>query len=126
MSSRHGAVRLERTADEPGARKAQERAPEQNQHMDGDSQQDSGTPSTSEPSNGPFVNTALDTWNERRRLWTTSTSTPSKAPPRRPVLSSGVTYDDILTSSRPFQQRIPLPEMVDFLVDCWDHEGLFN
>ncbi|OEL23168.1 hypothetical protein BAE44_0015817, partial [Dichanthelium oligosanthes] len=36
------------------------------------------------------------------------------------------TYDDLLSSSENFPQPIPLSEMVDFLVDIWHEEGLYD
>ncbi|GLT25728.1 hypothetical protein SLA2020_008380 [Shorea laevis] len=34
------------------------------------------------------------------------------------------TYEDLLCSTEPFHQPIPLAEMVDLLVDVWHEEGL--
>ncbi|KAK1576127.1 hypothetical protein Q3G72_004175 [Acer saccharum] len=36
------------------------------------------------------------------------------------------TYDSLLGSNKPFPQPIPLPEMVDFLVDVWEQEGMYD
>jgi hypothetical protein len=49
-----------------------------------------------------------------------------RSAPRRPVLSADATYDDLLTSSRAFPQPVPLVEMVDFLVEVWDEDGLYD
>ncbi|CAA2984319.1 Hypothetical predicted protein, partial [Olea europaea subsp. europaea] len=37
-----------------------------------------------------------------------------------------MTYEDLLSTNDPFSEPIPLPEMVDFLVDIWHDEGLFD
>ncbi|XP_058084186.1 uncharacterized protein LOC131231868 isoform X2 [Magnolia sinica] len=76
--------------------------------------------------NCPFVNQAAIAWNERRRLWVGDQSQKSHKMPREPVISWSTTYDDLLTTSQPFPQPIPLPEMVDFLVDIWHEEGLYD
>ncbi|CAI5481187.1 unnamed protein product [Closterium sp. Yama58-4] len=43
-----------------------------------------------------------------------------------PVIRPGSTYEDLLSTSRPFPQPIPLPEMVRFLVNVWEQEGLYD
>ena len=45
---------------------------------------------------------------------------------RRPVLSPDATYDDLLTSSRTFTKPVPLAEMVDFLVEVWEEDGMYD
>ncbi|CAI9771492.1 unnamed protein product [Fraxinus pennsylvanica] len=35
-------------------------------------------------------------------------------------------YESLLGTSKPFAQPIPLAEMVDFLVDVWEQEGLYD
>ncbi|MQL78747.1 hypothetical protein Taro_011198, partial [Colocasia esculenta] len=35
-------------------------------------------------------------------------------------------YEDLLSTNQPFPQPIPLAEMVDFLVDIWHEEGLYD
>lgn len=41
--------------------------------------------------------------------------------------SWSTSYEDLLSTNEPFAERIPLPEMVDFLVDIWlDEEGTFD
>ncbi|EMS50088.1 hypothetical protein TRIUR3_19400 [Triticum urartu] len=35
-------------------------------------------------------------------------------------------YESLLGSNKPFPQPIPLHEMVDFLVDIWEQEGLYD
>ncbi|KAL6604479.1 hypothetical protein ACP70R_042906 [Stipagrostis hirtigluma subsp. patula] len=36
------------------------------------------------------------------------------------------TYESLLGSTKPFAQPIPLGEMVDFLVNSWEQEGLYD
>ncbi|KAG5537558.1 hypothetical protein RHGRI_024872 [Rhododendron griersonianum] len=36
------------------------------------------------------------------------------------------TYESLLGSSKPFSQPVPLAEMVDFLVDIWEQEGMYD
>lgn len=73
-----------------------------------------------------FVNHALILWQERRREWNGNRQSLRPAGPREPVLSWTTTYDDLLATSRPFARPIPLTEMVDFLVDVWEQEGLYD
>jgi hypothetical protein len=96
----------------------------------------------------PFVNHRLIAWEQRRKDWVSAGGAAAGAgtgegaeggsnggngggskPPRahrRPVLSADATYDDLLTSSRPFPKPVPLNEMVDFLVEVWDEDGLYD
>ncbi|XP_057478063.1 uncharacterized protein LOC130765620 isoform X1 [Actinidia eriantha] len=39
--------------------------------------------------------------------------------------SRDATYESLIGTNKPFPQPIPLPEMVDFLVDVWEQEGLY-
>ncbi|KAB5553338.1 hypothetical protein DKX38_010649 [Salix brachista] len=36
------------------------------------------------------------------------------------------TYESLLGSNKPFSRPVPLAEMVDFLVDAWEQEGLYD
>ncbi|MBA0740162.1 hypothetical protein Gogos_013383 [Gossypium gossypioides] len=73
-----------------------------------------------------FVNQAQMTWHEVRRQWAGDQSQKSKRMPREPIMSWTTTYEDLLCSTELFQQPIPLAEMVDFLVDTWHEEGLYD
>eukprot|EP01018_Ginkgo_biloba_P020486 Gb_20416 [translate_table: standard] len=42
------------------------------------------------------------------------------------LCSWSTTYDDLLATNQPFPQPVPLPEMIDFLVDIWHEEGLYE
>mmetsp|Transcript_16629 Transcript_16629/g.26792 ORF Transcript_16629/g.26792 Transcript_16629/m.26792 type:complete len:151 (+) Transcript_16629:174-626(+) len=91
----------------------------------------------------PFVNRRLAAWLTRRADWLAAGAAGNgggggdggdvgddaahkSRTHRRPVLSADATYDDLLTSSRPFSKPVPLTEMVDFLVEVWDEEGLYD
>ncbi|KAE8729324.1 putative xyloglucan endotransglucosylase/hydrolase protein 32 [Hibiscus syriacus] len=73
-----------------------------------------------------FVNHAEITWHEVRRQWVGDQYQKSKRMPREPTMSWTTTYEDLLCSTEQFQQPIPLAEMVDFLVDTWHEEGLYD
>lgn len=73
-----------------------------------------------------FINQAAIAWNETRREWVGDRSKKSHGAPREPVISWCTTYDDLLSTNQPFPQPIPLSEMVDFLVDIWHEEGLYD
>uniref|UniRef100_A0A5B7CER6 Gag1-like clamp domain-containing protein n=1 Tax=Davidia involucrata TaxID=16924 RepID=A0A5B7CER6_DAVIN len=75
-----------------------------------------------------FINHAEIAWHERRRAWIgdTDRSQRSQRMPREPIMSWTTTYEDLLLSTEPFHQPIPLAEMVDFLVDNWHEEGLYD
>lgn len=74
-----------------------------------------------------FVNHAAIAWHEDRRKWV---GDKSQHPPRiakDPIISWSTSYEDLLSTYEPFAEPIPLPEMVDFLVDIWhDDEAFFD
>ncbi|KAH0751248.1 hypothetical protein KY290_030480 [Solanum tuberosum] len=45
---------------------------------------------------------------------------------RRSVPHADTSYETLLGTNKLFPQPIPLPEMVDFLVDVWEQEGLYD
>ncbi|XP_035816616.1 uncharacterized protein [Zea mays] len=73
-----------------------------------------------------FINHAAEAWAEMRRQWVGRQAEVLRKTPREPVISWSTTYDDLLSTSERFPQRIPLSEMVDFLVDIWHEEGLYD
>uniref|UniRef100_A0A0D9WYS5 Gag1-like clamp domain-containing protein n=1 Tax=Leersia perrieri TaxID=77586 RepID=A0A0D9WYS5_9ORYZ len=73
-----------------------------------------------------FINHAAIAWAEMRRQWTGDQEKVPKETSREPIISWSTTYDDLLSTSERFQQPIPLSEMVDFLVDIWHEEGLYD
>lgn len=76
--------------------------------------------------NHPFINQAALAWNEMRQEWVGDQSKSCRRIPREPSISWCSTYDDLLSTSQPFPESIPLSEMVDFLVDIWNEEGLYD
>ncbi|KAL5729598.1 hypothetical protein ACHQM5_002527 [Ranunculus cassubicifolius] len=80
--------------------------------------------STSSPD---FVNHGYLIWKQTRQQWVANKKTRNKAQQaREPRLSWNVTYDSLLGNNKPFHQPIPLSEMVDFLVDVWEQEGMYD
>ncbi|KAG6412720.1 hypothetical protein SASPL_125405 [Salvia splendens] len=65
-------------------------------------------------------------WEESRRKWTEDISQRPRGMQNDPIISWSTTYEDLLSTNDPFPKPIPLPEMVDFLVDTWHDEGLFD
>ncbi|KAK9985586.1 hypothetical protein SO802_030537 [Lithocarpus litseifolius] len=55
-----------------------------------------------------FVNHAEIAWHEKRREWVGDQSQRSRRTPREPIMSWTTTYEDLLLSTEPFQQPIPL------------------
>ncbi|XP_057514649.1 uncharacterized protein LOC130796332 isoform X2 [Actinidia eriantha] len=74
-----------------------------------------------------FVNHGLLLWNQTRQQWLGNKKPENQAQQlREPKLSWSATYNSLLGSNKPFPQRIPLSEMVDFLVDIWEQEGMYD
>ncbi|KAL8538679.1 hypothetical protein ACS0TY_000624 [Phlomoides rotata] len=73
-----------------------------------------------------FVNHAAIAWEESRRKWIGDVSHRSHTTQMEPIISWSTTYEDLLSTNDPFTKPIPLTEMVDFLVDIWHDEGLFD
>ncbi|GMN50023.1 hypothetical protein TIFTF001_019192 [Ficus carica] len=89
---------------------------------------------TLDPNNGAlitnpseFVNHGFLLWNQTRQRWL-GNKRPENRPQqiREPKLSWNATYESLLGSNKPFPQPIPLAEMVDFLVDIWEQEGMYD
>ncbi|KAJ8766087.1 hypothetical protein K2173_020603 [Erythroxylum novogranatense] len=81
-------------------------------------------PAEKEVSTSTFVNQAAIAWHENRRRWI---GTRQRQQMRKdPIISWSMPYEDLLSTNEPFSEPIPLPEMVDFLVDIWHDEGLFD
>ncbi|KAL8518064.1 hypothetical protein ACS0TY_009376 [Phlomoides rotata] len=83
-------------------------------------------PSENSSSTPMFVNNAATAWNESRRKWIGNVSQRLDRAPKDPIISWSTTYEDLLSTNELFPEPIPLPEMVDFLVDIWHDEGLFD
>ncbi|XP_030488528.2 uncharacterized protein LOC115705348 isoform X1 [Cannabis sativa] len=88
-----------------------------------------------------FVNHGLLLWNQSRQRWIGNKKPDNRPPQRDPKLSThsvcmvlsllwlcswNATYESLLGSNKPFPQPIPLAEMVDFLVDIWEQEGMYD
>ncbi|XVF74732.1 hypothetical protein PTKIN_Ptkin13bG0135500 [Pterospermum kingtungense] len=74
-----------------------------------------------------FVNHGLLLWNQTRQCWVGNKKSENR--PRQveePKLNWNATYESLLGSNKPFPQPIPLAEMIDFLVDVWEQEGLYD
>ncbi|KAB1218696.1 hypothetical protein CJ030_MR3G026576, partial [Morella rubra] len=81
--------------------------------------------STNPPSE--FVNHGLLLWNQTRQRWVGNKRSEVRSQQtREPKLSWNASYESLLGSNKPFPQPIALAEMVDFLVDIWEQEGLYD
>ncbi|KAL8138679.1 hypothetical protein V2J09_004680, partial [Rumex salicifolius] len=66
-------------------------------------------------------------WNQTRQRWVGNNSANrGQQQIQEPKLSWNATYESLLGSNKPFSQPIPLTEMVDFLVDIWEQEGMYD
>ncbi|XP_013465794.2 uncharacterized protein [Medicago truncatula] len=82
--------------------------------------------SSSQISPPESVNQGLVQWNQIRQQWAGNKRSERQTVAREPRISSNATYEDILGNNKPFPQPIPLREMVYFLVDIWEQEGLYD
>ncbi|XP_027344705.1 uncharacterized protein LOC113857146 isoform X1 [Abrus precatorius] len=74
-----------------------------------------------------FVNHGLILWNQTRQRWVGNKRSENRTQQlKEPKLSWNATYESLLGSNKPFRQPIPLAEMVDFLVDIWEQDGLYD
>ncbi|GKU87262.1 hypothetical protein SLEP1_g1693 [Rubroshorea leprosula] len=80
--------------------------------------------STSNPSE--FVNQGLLLWNQTRQQWLASKRSEKQTELQESRISRNATYDNLLGNNSPFPRPIPLPAMVNFLVDVWEQEGLYD
>ena len=75
----------------------------------------------------------LPHWKHQRASWVSGCSSSKQVPgaggaaagAKAPVIDPDANYDDLLLTNEPFEVPIPLPEMVDFLVDTWIDDGLY-
>nr|GMD83384.1 uncharacterized protein LOC109150330 [Ipomoea batatas]GMD88170.1 uncharacterized protein LOC109150330 [Ipomoea batatas] len=65
-------------------------------------------------------------WNQIRQQWIGIRESQNRVPVERPKLSFEATYENLLGTNKRFPRPIPLSEMVDFLVDVWEQEGLYD
>ncbi|KAJ9702581.1 hypothetical protein PVL29_004359 [Vitis rotundifolia] len=80
--------------------------------------------STSNPPE--FVNHGLLLWNQTRQQWIGNQKSQNRTQVQEPRISWNATYESLLGTNKPLPQPIPLAEMVDFLVDVWEQEGLYD
>ncbi|KAG0484422.1 hypothetical protein HPP92_008301 [Vanilla planifolia] len=73
-----------------------------------------------------FVNHAAIAWVAQRKEWIGDPTRKTRQAVREPIISWCTTYDDLFFTNSRFPQPIPLSEMVDFLVDVWQEEGLYD
>ncbi|XP_041022748.1 uncharacterized protein LOC121263749 isoform X1 [Juglans microcarpa x Juglans regia] len=73
-----------------------------------------------------FINHGLLLWNQTRQQWLGNRGSHRHPQVREPRISWNATYENLLTSNKPFPQPIPLPEMINFLVDIWKQDGLYD
>lgn len=82
---------------------------------------------TGTSSNSDFVNHGLILWNQVRMQWIGSSKSENRTQQSWESKSSWpATYESLLGTKNPFPRPIPLSEMVDLLVDVWEHEGLYD
>ncbi|GLT43632.1 hypothetical protein SLA2020_175690 [Shorea laevis] len=83
-------------------------------------------PSGSRSNQSEFVNQGLLLWNQTRQQWLASKRSEKQTELRESSISWNATYDNLLGTNKPFPRPIPLPDMVNFLVDVWEQEGLYD
>ncbi|GMI92489.1 hypothetical protein like AT5G25360 [Hibiscus trionum] len=81
-------------------------------------------PSVSASQPPDFVNHGLLLWNQTRQQWLGNKEPEKRVQPREPTIKWNTIYDSLHGDYKSFPHPIPLPEMVDFLVEIWEHEGL--
>ncbi|KAG9150951.1 hypothetical protein Leryth_003066 [Lithospermum erythrorhizon] len=73
-----------------------------------------------------FINHGLILWNQTRQQWVGSGKPKKHTGLREPRISWRATYDSLLGTNKTFRKPIPLGEMIDFLVDVWEQEGMYD
>ncbi|KAL3362938.1 hypothetical protein AABB24_012301 [Solanum stoloniferum] len=86
--------------------------------------QQSGTGNAS--NNNEFINHGYLLWNQTRLQWLASKNPENRRVVEEPMLNWNVSYDSLFGTNKRFPQPIPLSDMVDFLADIWEHEGLYD
>ncbi|XP_019255686.1 PREDICTED: uncharacterized protein LOC109234242 isoform X2 [Nicotiana attenuata] len=75
--------------------------------------------------NNEFVNQGYLLWSQSRLQWLASKK-PENRRVEEPMLNWNVSYESLFGTNKRFPQPIPLSDMVDFLADIWEHEGLYD
>ncbi|MBA0594283.1 hypothetical protein Gorai_011192 [Gossypium raimondii] len=65
-------------------------------------------------------------WSQTRQQWLGNNKSEKRVQPRQPTISWNTIYESLHGNYKSFPHPIPLPEMVDFLVDVWEQEGLYG
>ncbi|XP_043810649.1 uncharacterized protein LOC110610953 [Manihot esculenta] len=73
-----------------------------------------------------LLNAGLLLWKQTRQQWLANKRSPNNTQVQEPTIRGNATYESLVGTNKPFPRRIPLTEMVDFLVDIWEHEGLHD
>ncbi|CAN8270198.1 unnamed protein product [Cochlearia groenlandica] len=75
-----------------------------------------------------FVNHGLVLWNQTRQQWigTKRSKESHKRLVREQIIKEDVTYESLLGSNKRFPRPISLAEMVKFLNEVWEEEGLYG
>ncbi|KAL5190038.1 Phospholipase D alpha 1 [Glycine soja] len=68
----------------------------------------------------------IDSSEYMRRQWVGNRRHENKKQVGEPIISWNATYESLMGTNKPFPRPIPLGEMVDFLVDIWEMEGLYD
>ncbi|KAI7740490.1 hypothetical protein M8C21_005983 [Ambrosia artemisiifolia] len=64
-------------------------------------------------------------WNQSRLQWNDHKKSKNSAKTQEHILRNA-TYESLLGTAEKFPHSIPLSEMVGFLVNIWEHEGLYE
>mmetsp|Transcript_23934 Transcript_23934/g.39351 ORF Transcript_23934/g.39351 Transcript_23934/m.39351 type:complete len:101 (-) Transcript_23934:412-714(-) len=84
------------------------------------------TPSPEQAQETPFLNQGLVLWEQARSQWRAKPPGWQRPPRSRPPIDADDLFDDIVSSNRPFPQRVPLPDMVNVLLEIWEADGLLD
>ncbi|CAN7041174.1 unnamed protein product [Brassica oleracea var. botrytis] len=72
-----------------------------------------------------FVNQGLLLWNQTRERWVGKERAGNRNHGSK-INWNTASYESLLGSNKLFPQPIPLNEMVDFLVEVWEQDGLYD
>ncbi|CAN0838628.1 hypothetical protein LINGRAHAP2_LOCUS2258, partial [Linum grandiflorum] len=72
------------------------------------------------------IHAGLLLWQQSRIHWTGSGEPTTTRANQAPGPRWNASYESLLGSRNRFTRPVPLSEMVDFLVDVWEQEGLYD
>lgn len=81
------------------------------------------------PGAAPFVNHGLKHWLDQRDQWLGKVRRDPALPRPKAVVVSSDALEAVVTDAstvRELPAPVPLPQMVDLLVELWEEEGLFD